>query len=122
MKTFDPPGTSADQPPPKKTDWDHSERVLVYYEASQELSMSEAWGIAYYHYNPPFAEPCWVDFHHVRQPALWWPLPIEMPEHDHVCHCGTGKTTPHEIGKDGCVRQIVTPPVLFSQSPSGLRL
>lgn len=30
--------------------------------------------------------------------------------HDHKCYCGTGKHTPHEIGKDGCVRYMTDAP------------
>lgn len=28
----------------------------------------------------------------------------------HPCHCGYGKTTPHETGEDGCVRFVTVPP------------
>lgn len=31
--------------------------------------------------------------------------------HDHTCHCGTGCSTPHETGTNGCVRSIVETPV-----------
>jgi len=30
--------------------------------------------------------------------------------HDHICHCGTATHTPHEIGKDGCVRTMTAAP------------
>jgi len=64
-------------PPRKKVGWNHSERVLVYYEVDGELNLTDTWGIAYYHYNPPFDEPPgWVDFQHPhRAPTYWWELP-----------------------------------------------
>lgn len=65
----------ASKPPPRKKGWDHSERVLVYYAACPEAGMTDGFGIAYYHYNPPYHEPYWVDFNDDRQPVCWWPLP-----------------------------------------------
>lgn len=70
-----PASTPASTPPPKKEGWDHSERVLVYYAASPEGGVGDAYGIAYYHYKPPFDGPSWVDFHSDRTPDKWWPLP-----------------------------------------------
>ena len=61
----------ASEPPPRKEGWDHTEQVLVYYEANLELGLTAKWGIAYYHYNPPFfEEPKWIDFHNHRTPTL----------------------------------------------------
>lgn len=89
-KQFCPPGTPADKPPPKKAGWDHSERCLVYYEASPELGLVENFGIAYYHYNPPFEKAHWVDFaHHDRTPSLWWFLPdsdVAVMSNEHAVH------------------------------------
>ena len=31
---------------------------------------------------------------------------------DHICTCGTANHTPHEIGKDGCVRYLTEAPAL----------
>jgi hypothetical protein len=77
MTTFNPPGFPADQPPLAKQGWDHSERVLVYYEAIPEICL-DAWSIAYYHYKPPFDGPHWTDFRYNRTPACWWPLPVRQ--------------------------------------------
>lgn len=69
---------SASKPPAAKEGWDHSQRCLVHYpfEGDNPYS-SETWGIAYYHYKPPFDEPPgWIDFaHRGRQPDFWWELP-----------------------------------------------
>jgi hypothetical protein len=64
-------------PPKPKKNWNHSDRVLVYYEANPEAGLTDRFGIAYYHYAPPFMkEPEWVDFDcSSRVPTLWWPLP-----------------------------------------------
>jgi hypothetical protein len=35
---------------------------------------------------------------------------FKMNEHNHECYCGTGKCTPHEVSKNGCVRFITDPP------------
>lgn len=70
-----PAATPASIPPPKKDGWDHSDRVLVHYAASPEGGVGDAYGIAYYHYKPPFDGPHWVDFHSDRTPDKWWPLP-----------------------------------------------
>lgn len=79
---FNPEGFPPDVTPPAKKGWDHSERVLVYYPAIPERCL-DAWGIAYYHYKPPFDGPNWVDFKHDRMPARWWPLPVlEEAAHD----------------------------------------
>lgn len=32
-------------------------------------------------------------------------------KHDHICHCGTGKPTPHETGKGGCQRFMTDAPM-----------
>jgi hypothetical protein len=76
MIKFNPEGFPADQPPPAKAGWDHSERVLVHYAAIPEGRL-EAWSIAYYHYDPPFDGPNWVDFKYDRTPVRWWPLPVK---------------------------------------------
>lgn len=34
----------------------------------------------------------------------------KTPQHDHICHCGTGSVEPHEIGTYGCQRIMVVPP------------
>lgn len=59
-----------DELPPTKEGWNHSERVLVWYEGNEhEISK---YGIAYYHYDPPFGMPMFVDFaHYGKQPTLW---------------------------------------------------
>ncbi len=114
MKMFLPPGRPALEPPPAKKDWNHSERVLVYYEASPELNLGEAWGIAYYHYNPPYEDPHWVDFANQREPSLWWPLP---EQHDHTCHCGGQVASGgHVTGVPGCLRTMTVAPVRVSLS------
>jgi hypothetical protein len=62
--------------PQKKAGWDHSEQVLVYYEASPEIGQTSKYSIAYYHYNPPFDGPHWTDFNtYGRIPSQWWELP-----------------------------------------------
>lgn len=67
---------SCQHPPSRKKGWEHSEQVLVYYEANAELNLTDRWGIAYYHYSPPFEEPAgWVDFCSDRVPSYWWELP-----------------------------------------------
>lgn len=69
-------GFPADQPPEPKPGWDHSELVLVYYPEGEVRQA--AWGIAYYHYKPPFkSAPEWVDFRHgtSSRPIMWWPMP-----------------------------------------------
>lgn len=67
----------ASNPPPAKEGWNHSDQVLVFYEVSAELQLANKFGIAYYHYSPPFkGEPCWVDFDNAdREPKYWWKLP-----------------------------------------------
>jgi hypothetical protein len=61
--------------PPKKKGWNHSDRVLVYYEAVPDFS-TERWGIAYYHYDPPFeTKGKWVDWGNSGTPKYWWELP-----------------------------------------------
>lgn len=58
--------------PPKKDEWNHSERVVIKYWGG-EL------GIGYYHYNPPYREPGFIDFFNVGlQPTHWLPIP-ELP-------------------------------------------
>ncbi len=64
----------ANNPPPRKAEWQHSEQVLVYYPATEEQCAK--FGIAYYHYDPPFNGPKWVDFDNfTRTPICWWKLP-----------------------------------------------
>lgn len=61
--------------PRKKGNWNHSDRVLVYYEAIPDVS-TEKWGIAYYHYEPPFkTQGEWVDWGNSGTPKYWWDLP-----------------------------------------------
>ena len=62
-------------PPPHKKDWEHSEQVLVYYSGGEHEI--DSWGIAYYHYCPPFEnKPKWIDFDNPNKfPLYWWPLP-----------------------------------------------
>ena len=64
----------ADRLPPAKEGWNHSEQCLVWYQPS--LDAVGNYGIAYYHYDPPY-RPCeWVDFAHLgRDPIAWQPLP-----------------------------------------------
>lgn len=70
----------ANEPPPAKEGWEHSEQVLVYYDIIPELNYGAGFGIAYYHYFPPYKnEPEWVDFSYNgragRVPKYWWTLP-----------------------------------------------
>jgi hypothetical protein len=61
--------------PKAKKGWDHSERVLVHYDAIPNEKV-EGYGIAYYHYKPPFKEQqCWIDFNDSRTPTHWMPIP-----------------------------------------------
>ena len=32
-------------------------------------------------------------------------------KHEHSCNCGTGKGSPHETGKDGCMRFMTSSPI-----------
>ena len=69
--------------PPKLKGWNHSNRVLVYYEAIPDLNLTNTWSIAYYHYEPPFKDgPEWTDFNvGGRTPKYWWDLPnLEVEE------------------------------------------
>lgn len=120
-KKFNPPGTPASSPPPRKEGWDHTEQVTVHYPANPDLGLSEAWGVAYYHYKPAYGKPGWTDFNNSRTPDLWWPLPAEIVDHDHTCHCAYGKSEPHTIGQDGCVRTLVNAPTIISLSTTGDR-
>lgn len=63
-----------DRLPEAKEGWNHSEQCLVWYQPS--LDAVGNYGIAYYHYDPPY-RPCeWVDFAHLgRDPIAWQPLP-----------------------------------------------
>ena len=70
-------------PPPRKEGWQHSDRVLAYYGPCPELGLTDTWGIAYYHYNPPFEDkPRWISFTHSNRgaPDWWWTLPA-VPVH-----------------------------------------
>ena len=63
--------------PPKKEHWNHSDQCLVYYKAEPELGLTDRWGIAYYHYDPPYKNQGeWTDFNNDRVPSFWWKLPI----------------------------------------------
>lgn len=68
---------NANEPPPAKEGWEHSEQVLVYYESQPEIGLGDRFGIAYYHYFPPFKDsPEWIDFTQSgRAPKYWWTLP-----------------------------------------------
>ena len=74
-----PSATSANTPPPKLKGWNHSAQVLVFMEGSPEAGILSKFGIAYYHYNPPFQDhPVWVSHSEVDiMPSWWWPLPDE---------------------------------------------
>lgn len=66
--------------PPKKIGWEHSEQVLVYYTPVVDGPTS-SFGIAYYHYAPPFADAYWADYKHPgRVPKYWWSLPKKIEE------------------------------------------
>ena len=73
------PGTER---PPMKPGWNHSEEVVVYYAPREHMQESVGrWGIAYFHYAPPFEEnnPHWVNWAErcdgvSRTPTCWWPL------------------------------------------------
>jgi len=71
----------ATEPPPRYQDWNHSERVLVYYPATERHT--DTYSVAYYHYKPPFEDPGWVDFTvRERTPQYWWylpSLPVDTP-------------------------------------------
>lgn len=59
-----------DSLPVRKEGWNHSERVLVFYEGNE--SDSEEYGIAFYNYDPPYSKPGFTDFaHYGRKPKLW---------------------------------------------------
>lgn len=63
--------------PGKKQGWEHSEQVLVWYPALPEANLTDRYSVAYYHYNPPFNGPNWVDFFNPgRIPERWWYLPL----------------------------------------------
>jgi hypothetical protein len=67
---------SGSSPPPKKEGWNHSEQVLVYYKGNEERI--SRFSVAYYHYDPPFESPRWIDHSghaYGRSPLYWWPLP-----------------------------------------------
>ena len=58
--------------PDKKPNWDYSAQCLVWYEGVPNVNVA-GYGIAYYHYSPPFREKGeWIDFaHYGRQPIAW---------------------------------------------------
>lgn len=63
-----------DRLPERKEGWEHTDEVLVWYEGG-ERKMAK-YGIAYYHYRPPYRDPEWVDFANLgRVPIAWRPLP-----------------------------------------------
>ena len=37
-----------------------------------------------------------------------------ITDHDHLCFCGGGKKSPHQIESDGCYRFFTEPPI-FSE-------
>jgi len=60
--------------PPKKENWNHSAQVLLYYENTGDKV--SGLGVGYYHYDPPFSNPMFVDFHHYgRKPSFWAEIP-----------------------------------------------
>lgn len=64
--------------PERKEGWAHSRQVLVWYPRTEERGAT--FGIAFYHYAPPFDEPPhWVDWSgksYGRNPRYWWELPV----------------------------------------------
>lgn len=63
-----------DQLPERKEDWDHSKQVLLWYAGNEKYVKD--YGIGYYHYNPPFSKPGFIDFNNYgRTPTHWIPLP-----------------------------------------------
>jgi hypothetical protein len=34
----------------------------------------------------------------------------KTPQHDHTCHCGTARVSPHQTGTQGCERFMTIPP------------
>ena len=73
------------EPPPRKKGWNHSEQVLAFYQGNENHATT--YGIAYYHYDPPFErKPKWINFSGHggnRRPTYWWHLP----------------STPNELGQ-----------------------
>lgn len=65
--------------PEAKEGWRHSEEVELYYPGSETYAKRHA--IGHYHHEPPYREPCFVDWTepHGRQPTHWRPLqtPVE---------------------------------------------
>lgn len=67
--------------PEPKNGWTHSDRVLLWYEGS-EHNVNQ-YGIGYYHFEPPFMSPGFVDFYYAfngRKPTHWMPLPLPPKE------------------------------------------
>ena len=63
--------------PPKKKGWNHSNQILLHYPGGEDKV--EKYGVGYYHYDPPFTVPQFVDFaNYGRIPDLW--TPIETPQ------------------------------------------
>lgn len=58
--------------PDKKPNWEHTEQCLVWY-SSVEGGRTAGYGVAYYHYSPPFRDKGqWIDFaHYGQQPIVW---------------------------------------------------
>lgn len=60
--------------PSRKEGWNHSDRVLVYYEGSE--TQVDQYSIAYYHYDPPFQCAGFIDWTYPdRVVKCWHPLP-----------------------------------------------
>lgn len=64
-----------DSLPERKAEQEYSEECLVWYKGEPNARV-EGYGIAYYHYTPPFKEKgTWVDFaNYGRQPDFWKPI------------------------------------------------
>jgi hypothetical protein len=88
-------GYSSSVTPPRKKGWNHSERVLVFYEGVPEAGTLERWSIAYYHYDPPFKnKPEWCDLYVTgRTPSAWWPLPAGVDKDGLLFELVEGKRT-----------------------------
>lgn len=63
-----------EQKPPLKEGWNHSEQVALYYPSTGDRV--SGFGIGYWHADPPFSNPMFVDFaHYGRSPSHWCTLP-----------------------------------------------
>lgn len=72
-----------DRLPERKEGWSHTDEVLVWYEGG--VQKMAKYGIAYYHYDPPYRDPEWVDFANLgRVPIVWKAItkPVSRGEAD----------------------------------------